>query len=449
MSRARVVAGAMLMLVAIVLVSAQERVPHVVMISIDGLRPKLYTEAGPAKIPTLRRLMQSGAWASGVTGVLPTVTYPSHTTLITGVLPAVHGVVDNRILDPENLSMQAWFWYSSAIRVVTLPGAVRARGLSAAAVSWPATVGMDLDYNVPEILRSRHRENLDLMAAVSTPPRVLDAYSGATGRPLVWPPTDADRGGLGAWLMRTFRPHLLLLHIFDSDSAAHEHGPDSSEALAAVERADAEVARVLDAVKQAGLAERTNVVIVSDHGFVSVKQQLQPNFVFKRDGLLTTSDRGQVSSWEAYFHSSGGAGFVYLKRPDDAGLVGRVGTLLEQLAGDPANGIDKVWTRAELRQAGAHPDASFGLTMKPGFYTGFGHDALLVPTTSKGGHGFDPALPELKASLIMAGPDVPAAGDLGVVSMTRVAPTVAKWFDVQLSPEADRPLELGRASAVR
>jgi predicted AlkP superfamily pyrophosphatase or phosphodiesterase len=449
MPRARAVFAGMLVLVALTFVSAQERVPHVVMISIDGLRPKLYTEAGPARIPTLRRLMQEGVWARGVTGVLPTVTYPSHTTLITGVLPATHGVVDNRILDPENLSREAWFWYSSAIRVVTLPGAVRARGLSAAAVSWPVTVGMDLDYNVPEILRSRHRENLNLMAALSSPPRVLDAYSGATGRPLAWPPTDADRGGLAAWLMRTFQPHLLLLHIVDSDSDAHEYGPDSPEALAAVERADAEVARVLEAVNQAGLTERTDVVIVSDHGFVPVTEQLQPNFVFKREGLLTTSERGQVSSWDAYFHSSGGAGFVYLKRPDDQSLATRVAALLQQLARDPANGIDKVWTRAELRHAGAHPDASFGLTMKPGFYTGFGHDALLVPTTSKGGHGFDPALPELKASLIMAGPDVPRAGDLGVVPMTRVAPTIAKWFDVQLSPEADRPLELGRGSPVR
>lgn len=80
--------------------------------------------------------------------------------------------------------------------------------------------------------------------------------------------------------------------------------------------------------------------------------------------------------------------------------------------------------------------------MKPGFYTGGAHDSLLVSTTSKGGHGFDPARPELKATLVMAGPDVPKAGDLGLVPMTRIAPTVARWFDVQLSPRADRPLDL-------
>jgi predicted AlkP superfamily pyrophosphatase or phosphodiesterase len=302
---------------------------------------------------------------------------------------------------------------------------------------------------VPEILRSQHRENLDLMAALSSPPRVMESYAHSTGTPLAWPPTDADRAGLAAWMMRTFQPNLLLLHIFDSDSAAHTFGPDAPEALAAVERADVEVGRVLEAVSQAGLSDQTNVVIVSDHGFLPVQKQLQLNFVFKREGLLTTNERGQVTGWEAAFHSSGGAGFVYLKRPDDRALVSRVAGLLDQLAADPSNGIEKIWSQAELRQAGAHPEASFGLTMKPGFYTGWGRDALLIDTVSKGGHGFDPALPELKATLIMAGPDVPKAGDLGLVSMTRIAPTVAKWFDVQLSPEADRSLELAVPSSVR
>jgi hypothetical protein len=122
--------------------------------------------------------------------------------------------------------------------------------------------------------------------------------------------------------------------------------------------------------------------------------------------------------------------------------VAQVRRLLDQLVADPANGIEKVWSQAELREAGAHPEASFGLTMKPGFYTGSGHDALLISPANKGGHGFDPARQEMKASLVMAGPDVPKLGDLGLVSMTRIAATVARWFDVQLSPQADRPLDL-------
>ena len=81
---------------------AAEPARHVVLISIDGMRPASYTSAGPAKLPTLRALMARGAHARGVIGVLPTVTYPSHTTMITGVPPSVHGIVNNAVLDPES-----------------------------------------------------------------------------------------------------------------------------------------------------------------------------------------------------------------------------------------------------------------------------------------------------------------------------------------------------------
>jgi hypothetical protein len=78
--------------------------------------------------------------------------------------------------------------------------------------------------------------------------------------------------------------------------------------------------------------------------------------------------------------------------------------------------------------------------MKPGFYTGTAHTVLLQPTTGKGGHGFEPTLPALHASLIMTGPDVSKSGDLGIVRMTQLAPTLARWFGVRLTAEADQPL---------
>ena len=131
---------------------------------------------------------------------------------------------------------------------------------------------------------------------------------------------------------------------------------------------------------------------------------------------------------------------MYLKRPDDQALVARVQKLLEPLAADPANGVDKLLTRDDLKKAGAAPDASFALTMKPGFYTGTSHVVLRQPTAGKGGHGFDPTMPALHASLIMAGPDVTKTGDLGVVRMTQLAPTMARWFGVRLVAEADQPL---------
>ena len=413
---------------------------HVVLISIDGMRPASYLDAGPAKIPTLRALKASGAWASGVVGVLPTVTYPSHTTMITGVPPLVHGIENNTVVDPEGRSNGAWYWYARDIKVPTLPGLLRASGHTTAAVSWPVTVGMELDYNVPEHFRSRHPEALSLLRALSTPRNLIELYEAGLPSPLPWPATDAERAGLAAYIIRTFRPAYTMLHIFDNDSASHEHGPDSPQALAALEESDAHVKRVLDALGEAGIRERTDVVIVSDHGFLPLETQLQPNFTFKQAGLITVNDRGVITGWDAYLKTAGGAGFVYLSRAGDSALAAQVRSLLDGLAADPANGIDRVWTRGDLDRVGAAPGATFALTMRPGFYTGAAHAALRQPTAGKGGHGFDPSMPALHASLIVSGPGVTKKGDLGVVRMTQIAPTIARWFGVRLVEGADQPL---------
>ena len=120
---------------------------RVVMVSVDGLMPDYYRRADALglKVPTLRRLMREGAWASGVVGVLPSVTYPSHTTLITGVPPRVHGIAGNRIFDPLERSNGAWHWFASDVRVPSLVSAARARWLTTASVSWPVSVGIGSD----------------------------------------------------------------------------------------------------------------------------------------------------------------------------------------------------------------------------------------------------------------------------------------------------------------
>ena len=87
------------------LVSALATLAHaapVLMISIDGLKPEYVTQADAhgMKIPYLRTLMRNGTYAEGVVGIWPTITYPSHTTLLTGVWPAEHGIYNNQEFDP-------------------------------------------------------------------------------------------------------------------------------------------------------------------------------------------------------------------------------------------------------------------------------------------------------------------------------------------------------------
>jgi len=428
---------------ALLPLAAAPDTPRVLLISIDGMMPGAYTDpALVSRTPTLRRLAAEGVWADGVIGVTPTVTYPSHTTMITGVEPARHGVYDNRILDPENRSNGAWYWYARAIQVPTLPGAVRARGLTAAGVTWPVSIGMDLDFNAPEYVgTSRHPEGVQLLKALSTPRSLFEAAELARGQAFGWPQTDRDRTDLTSFILRTYAPNLTMLHLIELDSAQHTYGPGSPEALDALARLDRYVGELVAAARKAPGGDQTTVAIVSDHGFLPLTTQLQPNAALKEAGLLDVSATGAVLGWRAWSHSAGGSAYIYVKDSIDRP---RVAALLETLKKDPANGIRAVWTADDLAKAGGHPDAQFGIDMADGFYTGNAHDTLRKPSASKGGHGFSPDRQALHASLILAGPAVRRRGSLGVVRLTQVAPTLAGILGVALDARAAAPISLSQ-----
>src|SRR5262249_1292556 len=151
--------------------AAQAPPPIVLMISIDGLRPDYVTAADKhgLKIPALRRFVTEGAFAEGVQGVIPTVTYPSHTTLITGVWPAKHGILSNTIFDPQRTGQSAWYWYAQDMRSPALWDAAGAAGRTTARLQRPVSVGARVTWNIPEYWRANTSEDAKLLRALSTP----------------------------------------------------------------------------------------------------------------------------------------------------------------------------------------------------------------------------------------------------------------------------------------
>ena len=120
---------------------AQQR--HVILISIDGFRPDFYQDQSwPA--PTLQRLAGQGVQAIGVQSVFPSLTYPSHTPIITGALPIHHIIYFNNVVDGKD---GQGIWNDSLIKVQTIWTALHNAGLKSASVMWPVTVGAAIDYN--------------------------------------------------------------------------------------------------------------------------------------------------------------------------------------------------------------------------------------------------------------------------------------------------------------
>ena len=113
--------------------------------------------------------MQQGAHARGVVGVVPTVTYPSHTTLMTGLTPREHGIISNTPFDPLNVNKEGWYWYAEDLKVPTLWDACAKGRLVTSSVDWPVTVGANITFNIVQYWRAQNDEDRKLIRALSTP----------------------------------------------------------------------------------------------------------------------------------------------------------------------------------------------------------------------------------------------------------------------------------------
>src|SRR5579863_3360772 len=135
---------------------------HVLVISVDGMRPDSYLTPPPgARIPNLLRLKSQGSFAEAVEGVYPTLTYPSHTTIVTGCLPSRHGIYTNLSSRVAGQNAKDWFWFAKSIQCTTLWDEARKHDLSTASIAWPVTAGADIDWDVPEIWNPAEGEVAD------------------------------------------------------------------------------------------------------------------------------------------------------------------------------------------------------------------------------------------------------------------------------------------------
>jgi len=420
-------------------------IQRVIIISVDGLMPEVYLhpDAHGLQVPTLRELARNGARSDGARSVFPTLTYPAHTSIATGTNPGTHGIVSNETLDPEDRNDRGWRWYTEDIRVPTLWDEARRRGLRTALVNWPVTVGAQADRLAAEYWRAGNSEDIKLLKALSTP-GLLDEV--AARFPGFWqgymPPRvgDASITDIAVHILETERPHLLMLHIIDVDHFQHGNGIFSPEAVAAIENADAQIARVIDASKKAGLWDETALVVVSDHGFAAFQQRFRPGIHLARQGLVTLDSRGRVTAWKAAVLPTHGLAYVYVKDPADAATRQAALDAFTPLAGKPDSGIARIYTSQEIRAMGGDPEAAFALVAQGGvdFANGYSGE-LFSPVGSVAGHGLDPSDPRMRASLLMHGPGI-APQSIEGARLIDVAPTVARWLGLRLDKAEGRPL---------
>lgn len=405
--------------------------PRLVMISLDGLHPDYIRRADQlgVRLPILRALVREGAFAS-VRGVLPTVTYPTHATMVTGVAPARHGVTFNTTFDPLDKNDGGWFWYASDLAVPTLWDVARQRGLKTAAVHWPVTVGAGIDLNLPQFWRRGTTDDRKLLAALATPgllaslERDLGPYADGIDESIE---ADENRARFVIRLLERERPDVMWAYFTALDHEQHETAPFGKASLSVLERIDRIVGRVVESARRTS-GGRAHIVVVSDHGHALATRELALGVAFRREGWIhfASDSAPRPSDWRVVVWNASGSAGIMLRDTADTALSRRVAARIAELAADTAHGIARVFTRSQAAALGGMPEARFVIAMRPPYrVSGVTRGPLMRDVRAGGTHGYSPDVTAMDATFIAVGPGIKAGLALGKIDMRDIAPTVA------------------------
>jgi predicted AlkP superfamily pyrophosphatase or phosphodiesterase len=399
---------------------------YVVMISVDGFRPNFYMDKSwPA--PNMQQMMEKGVYAEGVRGVFPTVTYPSHTTLITGVTPGKHGICYNTAFTFDGQA--GWNTDASLIKVETLWDAVKKAGLKSASVSWPVSVGAPIDYNIPETWSKTNPSDRRIASSEQATPKGLfeEVTANATGKlqandyNLTYLSMDENVSRMAAYLIRTYKPNLITLHLPCTDGAQHAEGRNGDGVRRAVASADHAISNILEALDKAGIKDSTAIIITGDHGFVDTHTSLSPNIWLAKNGL----------TGKAVFFTTGGSTFLHLANAKDEKTLQQVKTILAQLP-ESYKKLFRIIDKQALDKAGADSTAALALTAIQGFSFTNATDGEVLKPAKGGTHGYYPDFYEIQTGFIGFGAGFKKGGVMPLIGLEDIAPTIAKLLGIQL-----------------
>jgi hypothetical protein len=387
------------------------------LVTIHGLAPDDYLARGAVpRMPTLAALALSGVAAEAVAPVFPASAYPAHATLVTGVTPARHGIgAEQRLARGQGITGER-VDHADDVGATALWEVVAAQGRGVAALDWPSTGGAPIADLAPDLVLAPGESWVEAVArtgagrAAELARRAggADARTAAPG-----PERDAVLVTMAcALLVGDAAPGLTLLRLSQPAGA----------------QADAELARLVRCLDDAGLLATTALAVAGDHGLAPVHTEIRPNVALADAGLLVPASGGAVQSWDAIARSSGGSAFVYAS-DDDAALLAR--RALEALANE--SGLFRVLSAQEMVARGADPEAWFGLEAAVGYV--FGNAAAgeaIVPSSQTSAGGYGAGEPRMTTGFVAWGPALRAGLRVPAMRQIDVAPTLAYWLGARL-----------------
>lgn len=355
---------------------------------------------------------KQAAICTQVKTVFPALTYPAHTTMITGCDPAFHSIGQNQPFQPEkDPEMRAWYWEESQVKQETLFQAVKRQGGRCASMLWPVTgKSSAICWNFPEVLALPGENQTIKMLQYGTAPWILHMeLKHGRKRISTHEPHLSDYAiTLACDVIKTHQPELTAIHLVDVDDMRHHHGVNSPEALAGMDRMEGRVHSLWETMQRTPCMKDALLVLVSDHGQADVNQTVELEPAMRAAGLSV-----QVQS-------NGMSAYLFTEKPQQ--------TQAWLDAHGKKMGISKVYNREKLEEFGCIQQVPLAVEAAPGVVF---VDGLPQAKREKATHGFGPGHPAENCLLAVGGNGIKPC-QLPPMPMQDVAPTLAGLMGIAL-----------------
>ncbi len=395
-----------------------------------------------------KRLLEDASYSFEVESVYPTLTYPAHTSIVTGNNPNIHGVVNNTFIQPFRKSPD-WYWFSKFIKTKTFQELATENSYRVMSIFWPVTGGMKIKYNMPEIFPNRPWKN-QLMVSLSSGTKAfqLDGFFKFSKelRGISQPYLDNFTHKSYIHSLKRYRPDVSMVHYTDLDASRHKFGFSSKEAEEALLRLDQRLGDILDTIEENYKKEFTNIVLLGDHSSKDADKCIFINRIFEKMGLLETKDKNIVS-YDLIAKDAGGSCYIYGNLEIE---FEELRDLIEENLGPGA--IKKYYRPEEAEELGADGTCKMMLEAGPGylFESQVSRDPIMTTEELKAtnliyhinNHGYSPTLTKNYETVFIAkGNKIKKSINIGRMKLIDEGPTFAKILGLDLGNVEGRVLE--------
>ncbi|MBL0743581.1 alkaline phosphatase family protein [Chryseolinea lacunae] len=369
--------------------------PYVLLVSFDGFRYDYVSRFHP---PNFEKFIRQGTAAEGLIPSFPSKTFPNHYTLVTGLYPGHHGLVDNQFYDPQ-LHIRYATKDKSIVRNPAFYGGTplwvlaRQQGLKAASYFWVGSETAIGGY-LPDYYLS-YEESMPNLSRVE--------------QTLAW-----------LKLPEKERPHFISLYFSLVDYEGHKTGPDSEALKQTVLKADSILGHLMQGIDALNLP--VNVVIVSDHGMSDLKEG--------DDTYVTLGQLFNIADTSVVISNGGTQAHLYTSKPD---------SLYEVLKRQEHNYT--IYKRSALPKSWHYDHPRAGdllMVVEPGHYIRLVRDPAVIWNPHFGGHGFDPyRVKEMQGIFYAKGPNIKAGKTIEPFENIHVYPFIAKLLGLKITSQID------------